>query len=359
MFKYSYKVLLSNSITCLDFSGSNALVAAGTSESYIRVWSLDGKAIPSSSDNNRPANSHRLIGHSGPIYAVSFSPSRQTPPDSDTPHSNGWLLSSSADSTIRLWSLDLFQQIIAYKAHQGPIWDLSWGPFGHYFVSGGHDKTARLWSTDHIRPLRMFAGHEEGVDVVAFHPNSAYVFSAGADRTVRMWAVNNGQPVRMFTGHTSSITALACSPSGKILASADDAGWILLWDLAPGRLLKRMRGHGKGGIWSLSFSVESTALVSGGADMTVRVWDIAGPTKESASSAKPGGEGPKIDGATQPGAAAAAAAIAGTAGGGKRRGKDAVVTADQISAFPTKKSPVYKVRFTGMNLVVAGGAYMP
>lgn len=205
----------------------------------------------------------------------------------------------------------------------------------------------------------MFAGHEEGVDVVAFHPNSAYVFSASSDRTVRMWAVTNGQPVRMFTGHTSSITALACSPSGKILASADDAGWILLWDLAPGRLLKRMRGHGKGGIWSLSFSVESTVLVSGGADMTVRVWDIAGPTKESTTSTKPGGEGPKVDGAGQAAAATAAAAITGTAGGGKRRGKDAVVTADQISAFPTKKSPVYKVRFTGMNLVVAGGAYMP
>lgn len=111
------------------------------------------------------------------------------------------------------------------------------------------------------------------------------------------------------------------------------------------------------------------------------MWDVAGPAKDPATSAKPGGvgvgvgdAGPKLDGAAggaQPGtvvatttaaAAAAAAGITATAagaGGGKRRGKDAVVTADQISAFPTKKTPVYKVRFTGMNLVVAGGAYMP
>jgi len=39
--------------------------------------------------------------------------------------------------------------------------------------------------------------------------------------------------------------------------------------------------------------------------------------------------------------------------------KDAAVTADQISAFPTKKSPVYRVAFTRMNLVLAGGAYLP
>ena len=43
-----------------------------------------------------------------------------------------------------------------------------------------------------------------------------------------------------------------------MLASADDRGEILLWDLATGRLTKRMRGHGRGGIWSLDWSVEST-----------------------------------------------------------------------------------------------------
>ena len=38
--------------------------------------------------------------------------------------------------------------------------------------------------------------------------------------------------------------------------------------------------------------------------------------------------------------------------------KDAVVSEHQISAFPTKNTPVYKVKFTRMNLVLAGGAYM-
>ena len=49
----------------------------------------------------------------------------------------------------------------------------------------------------------------------------------------------------------------------------------------------------------------------------------------------------------------------GGAGASKKKGKDVVVTADQISAFPTKKSPVYRVRVTRQNLVVAGGAYLP
>ena len=38
--------------------------------------------------------------------------------------------------------------------------------------------------------------------------------------------------------------------------------------------------------------------------------------------------------------------------------EDVVVTSDQISAFPTKKSTVYTVRFTRQNLLVAGGAFL-
>jgi transcription initiation factor TFIID subunit 5 len=358
-----------DSVTCLDFSGDNELVAAGTSESYIRIWSLDGKAIQTDS-NDTPSASHRLIGHSGPVYAVSFAPSSSAPSSNDTKPTTKWLLSSSADSTIRLWNLDIFQQVVVYKGHIGPVWDLKWGPFGHYFVSGGHDKTARIWSTDKIRHLRLLAGHDDGVDVVAFHPNSAYVFTASSDKTVRMWGLTNGNAVRMFTGHTTGITALACSPSGKILASADENGWICLWDLAHGRLVKNMRGHGKGGIWSLSFSVESTVLVSGGADCTVRVWDVHGPVKDPGKGVA--GDGGKVDGSAAGGVGGssttgvASGAVAGTVAGGagvggvpKKKGKEQGVSADQISAFPTKKSPVYKVKFTNMNLVVAGGAYLP
>jgi transcription initiation factor TFIID subunit 5 len=343
----------------MDFSDDNMLVAAGFAQSYIRVWSLDGKNIQAAYpdlDDLPPANSRRLIGHAGPIYAVAFPPcatkAENVSSEDYVPTNARFLLSSSGDKTIRLWSLDTWQCLVVYKGHDRPVWDLRWGPFGHYFVSGGSDRTARLWLTDHIRQQRIFAGHDQDVDCVCFHPNSAYVFSASSDKTVRMWAITTGNAVRMFTGHTGNVTAMECSRDGKILASADDAGSIFLWDLASGRLLKRMRGHGKGGIWSLSWSVESTVLVSGGADGTVRIWDVSGPQDGTQGRViGEGGAGTKLDASNAPAST--------TASNKKKKGKDVVVTPDQISAFPTKKSAVYKVKFTNMNLVVAGGAYLP
>ena len=358
-----------DSITCMDFSGDLQLVAAGTSQNYIRVWSLDGTPLPASilpsEANAKPVASRKLIGHSGPIYAARFSSS-----SAKSTHGPDWfpsthpryLLSSSADKTIRLWNIDTWSCLVVYKGHTAPVWDVAWSPHGYYFASGGWDKCARLWATDHIAPLRMFVGHDSDVEMVSWHPNGAYIFTAGSDKTVRMWDIASGRAVRMFTGHTGAPTALECAPNGKVLASADEQGSIILWNLETGHRIKRMRGHGKGGIWSLSFSVESTVLVSGGADNTVRVWDA-----EQAHS-----DGKAVDGAqaaaTTAGqsnaasggvAGATAAAVGGAAAAQKKKTKEAVTTPDQISVFPTKQSPVYTTKFSMANLVLAGSAYLP
>ncbi|KAF2429605.1 WD40 repeat-like protein [Tothia fuscella] len=351
-----------DTINCMDFSGDLMLVAVGTGQSYIRIWSLDGNPIPNilenpADPNTKPVSSRRLIGHSGPVYSVSFSPSTAKPSPDSPSTSPRYLLSSSADKTIRLWSCDTWSCLVAYRGHDSPVWDVRWSPHGHYFLSTGMDKVARLWSTDNIAALRMFVGHDSDVDVGCFHPNGAYVFTGG-DKNVRMWDCNRGTAVRMFTGHTGNITALECSPNGRVLASADDMGSIILWDLHNGSRIKRMRGHAKGGIWSLSWCVESSVLVSGGADDTVRVWDVVQKPAEKGSDGAAKADGSALTG-QQPPVAGVSGTAGGIGGGAKKSKKDVVVTADQISAFATKKSPVYKVHFSRSNLVLAGSAFLP
>ena len=205
-------------------------------------------------------------------------------------------------------------------------------------------------------------GHDSNVNQIAWHPNGAYVFSAsdGADKTVRMWSFVSGDCVRVFVGHLEFISALECSPDGCTLASADGSGTIILWDLATGKELKRCKGHGKGGVWSLSFSVESTVLVSGGADGTVRVWDVKGlDGQNKAGDGEIIGIGGQVDASRINGAVTGTQVTVPAGVGGKKKGKETMITPDQISAFSTKKSPVYKVKFTRMNLVMAGGCYLP
>ncbi|RYP25265.1 hypothetical protein DL765_000146 [Monosporascus sp. GIB2] len=364
------------SISCMDFSKDSKLVAVGTTDSYIRVWTLDGKPLRSRlpSEKDVKVNNRRLIGHSGPVYSVAFSDAianldRNIYEDGPQPETDAkLLLSCSADGQVRLWSLEVWSCLCIYKGHEGPVMNLSWGPHGHYFATGGWDKTVRIWSQDHASSQRLLVGHDTAISAIAWHPNGTYVFSASdeADKSIRMWAVSNGNCVRIFTGHVDYISALECAPNGKILASADAGGNIFLWDIAKGTRIKRCRGHGRGGIWSLSFSVESNVLVSGGQDNTVRVWDVELPAEGNRAAAQQDGgdstivaAGGQPDGKQSGASTAQPAGGAGGATGGKKKGKEVMITPDQISAFATKKTPVLKVMFTRMNLVVAGGCYNP
>lgn len=387
----------------MDFSNDNQLVAMGTVDSYIRVWTLDGKPLNSAiPGDGHKVNNRKLIGHSGPVYGVSFGDSianlkrniyedEGTKSDSKPDTSTKLLLSCSSDRHVRLWSLETWSCLCIYKSHDGPVFRVLWGPHGHYFATAGWDKTVRIFTQDHVSAQRLMVGHDTSVAAIAWHPNGIYVFSASddTDKSIRMWSVVTGNCVRIFTGHTDNITSLQCAPNGTILASGDTGGNIIFWDIAKGVRIKRCRGHGKGGIPSMSFSAESTVLVSGGLDGTVRLWDVKLPDDPAKTSlhiiaqpqVAPQTEGTDTDNnitvassssddrttitvgrqqAPAPGAAGATAG-AGVAGGsgGKKKIKEVQITPDQISAFPTKKTPVLKVRFTRMNLVVAGGCYDP
>ena len=136
-----------------------------------------------------------------------------------------------------------------------------------------------------------------------FHPNSLYLATGSSDNSCRLWDVQRGACIRLFLGHSDSVTAMAISPDGRTLASAGEclgihsssfspvltrttAGLdssIWLWDLGSSRPIKKMTGH-KGPIQSLSFSAESSLLVSGSLDCTVRCWDTKSAGGERTTS---------------------------------------------------------------------------
>jgi transcription initiation factor TFIID subunit 5 len=325
-------------LNVVDFSDDSSLIAGGFADSFIKIWSLKGEKISSVLKDDIPSTSKRLIGHAGPVYGLSFSPD------------NRYLLSSSEDKTVRLWSLDTYSALVSYKGHNHPVWDVKFGPFGHYFATASHDQTARLWSCDHIYPLRIFAGHLSDVDTISFHPNGTYVFTGSSDKTCRMWDINKGNSVRVFIGHTGAVNCTAVSPDGRWLATAGEDSIINVWDIGSGRRLKSMKGHGRASIYSLAFSRDGTVLVSAGADCSVRTWDIKKGTFEGGPEPEPL---PNDANKTGNG-------VLGDANGGDvdRKKKEVVSTPDHMAVFHTKRTPVYKVQFTRRNLCLAAGAFM-
>ncbi|KAH8835724.1 TFIID and SAGA subunit [Flagelloscypha sp. PMI_526] len=308
---------------CSTFSEDTSLMAAGFAESYIRLWNLKGeklRGLKSDLPLNSVHDAQSLRKYrEKKVYSVSFDPlhGSSAPPK--------YLLSGSADATARLWSMDTYTNLVVYRGHESPVWDVKWNPTGLYFATASRDRTARLWSTDRASCLRIYAGHLNDVDALAFHPNSLYLATASSDWTARLWDVQRGKCLRVFIGHQGGLSSLAMSPDGRYLATAAEDLTINLWDLGSGRRIKKMTGH-TASIYSLAFSAESSILVSGGADWTVRCWDV-----QSA-----GGLAVKTSG-----------------------DDESMETTDLLSTFPTKRTPITNLQFTSRNLCLSAGYYIP
>ncbi|KAJ3324149.1 Transcription initiation factor TFIID subunit 5 [Boothiomyces sp. JEL0866] len=299
-----------NQLNCLKASKNAEFLAAGLSDSFIKLWNV----VANRPEIPAPAPTS-LIGHSGPIYGLDFS-------------SDGkYLLSASEDKSgieisnvVRLWSTETKSALVSYKGHNYPIFDVAFANQGFYFATASADKTARLWSLDHIFPLRLFVGHLSDVDYVKFHPNCNYVATASSDQTCRLWDIQKGNCVRIFPKHNGPVTAISISPDGKLLASAGGDNAIRLWDINSGQLLKKMFGH-ESTVTSLDFSQNSTLLASSSDDDTVRIWDAKkADTLPLSSSVAEKGE-------------------------------------ECIKSFTTKRTPVYNVGFTSRNVLVALGVF--
>ncbi|KAM7255708.1 hypothetical protein ACFE04_008606 [Oxalis oulophora] len=343
-----------NGVNCASISHDGSLVAAGFSDSSLKIWDMaklgqqeDSCECPShrfssvvfslkailvlnssmvsavlqGENDNTPTEQviqsnvdkrpyTLYTGHSGPVYSASFSPL------------GDFILSSSADSTVRLWSTKLNANLVCYKGHNYPVWDVQFSPFGHYFATASHDRTARIWSMDKIQPLRIMAGHLSDVDCVQWHSNSNYIATGSSDKTVRMWDVESGECVRVFIGHRSMILSLAMSPDGRYMASGDEDGSIILWDLSNGQIVTPLTGH-TSCVWSLAFSCEGSLLASGSADSTVKLWDVTTSTKA-----------PKTL---------------------ESKSSGSVNRLRSLKTLPTKSTPVYSLRFSRRNLLFGAG----
>ncbi len=72
-----------------------------------------------------------------------------------------------------------------------------------------------------------------------------------------------------------AFNALAYCPDGHLLAAARGDATVLVWESATGTLTVPLRGH-TGEVLTVAFAADNRHIATGGADMTARIWDLAG-----------------------------------------------------------------------------------
>jgi len=183
--------------------------------------------------------------------------------------SNDFLISASADTTIKIWHLVSGQCLATLYGHLGFVNSLQFS--NNILYSCSHDSTIRAWNLNNFKIqecIRIFKGHKSFVTSIQLYSDN-YIISASNDSTIKVWEIISGLNIKNLTGHTDSITCLKIK--NDLLFSSSWDKTVKIWNIFSEQVIRSFVGDSS--INSiLIFSNET--LISGDWQGFIKIWDI-------------------------------------------------------------------------------------
>ena len=190
-----------------------------------------------------------------------------------------------ADGTLVLWKTDSGDVIRPLSGHTAAVDALGFSFDGSQVIAGDESGLAILWNVANGSVALRFDHNGQAVTAVAFSPaNPQRVLTGCADATARLWSTINGRLTdefapafsgrRLVAGHADAITSVAFSPDGALIVTGSADKTAIIWELATASELRALRGH-TAGVTGVGFSPDGTRIVTGSEDSTAVLWDAA------------------------------------------------------------------------------------
>ncbi len=159
----------------------------------------------------------------------------------------------------------------AIMGNVGELESAKFSPDGKELAAIGGN-IALLWDVTSGKLLRTFTGHTDGILQLAFSPDGNELLTGSFDKTARLWDVASGKLLRTFTDPDIFIvTSATFAPDGRSIATGGDA--VRIWDRATGTELRRIAIIS--GTNDIAFSPDSKDVLTGSANTSVELWDVA------------------------------------------------------------------------------------
>ncbi|XP_035887994.1 WD repeat-containing protein 18 isoform X2 [Phyllostomus discolor] len=189
---------------------------------------------------------------------------------------------------ISAWELQRKDQLQQKIMCPGPVTCLTTSPNGLYLLAGIAE-SIYLWEVSTGNLLVILSRHYQDISCLQFTGDSSHFLSGGKDCLVLVWSLcsvlqmdssRTPAPRHVWSRHTLPITDLHCGFGGPLARVATAS---LDQTVKPGQREKSFqpeqdsgkvfKGH-RNQVTCLSVSTDSSVLLSGSHDETVRLWDI-------------------------------------------------------------------------------------
>ena len=137
------------------------------------------------------------------------------------------------------------------------------------FLRSSYAQDSTRWGLPERAKMRI---GKAPVTEIAYSPDGRRI-AAATHEDIWMYDARSGVTLKLLAGHTDSVHTVAFSPSGNTLASGGADGTVRGWNVRSGTLFETIEGHG-GSVRSVRFSPDGSTLASAGEDKLIRLWDV-------------------------------------------------------------------------------------
>jgi WD40 repeat protein len=189
---------------------------------------------------------------------------------------------------IRFFDLTSGEEVRSFDATPSAIHCLALSPDGKSLAEATSSQLSpdaqcvvRTLDTTTGKEIRMIAQGKGRIQRISYSPFGKILAATGPEGT-HLWNAATGVEITLWKGSERHATSnLAFSSDGRLLAVAvskapGEPPELLVWEVASGSPRHELSRSHHGEIHALAFSPDNRKLVSGGADTTVLVWDLAG-----------------------------------------------------------------------------------
>lgn len=109
-------------------------------------------------------------------------------------------------------------------AHQGEVKDVAVSKDGQFLVSASADRTLKVWSLESEKHLRTLTGHNDEVWCCTISNDNELIASGSRDCTIRLWRLEDGAPVAAINSGVDVFKVLLSNNKKTVVALADKYG---------------------------------------------------------------------------------------------------------------------------------------
>ncbi|XP_060925494.1 WD repeat-containing protein 1 [Limanda limanda] len=196
-----------------------------------------------------------------------------------------YIASGDASGKVRIWDTTQKEHLLKYEYTplSGMVKDIAWTEDSKRMavVGDGREKFGSVFLWDSGSSVGEISGHCKLINSVDIRQKRPYRLVAGSDDTCASFS--EGPPFKFkFTlrDHSQFVNCVRFSPDGERFVTAGADGLIFMFDGKTGEALGSLGGEKahNGGIYAVSWSPDSSQLISASGDKTVKLWDVGAKT---------------------------------------------------------------------------------